>query len=209
MISLARVCRALLCGSATAALLAACGTSQLVQHEANPEYAGKRFKKVLVIAATRDDLARRVFEDDAVARLRARGVEGIPGYTLMPRPESVDEARLKQLIAQSGADAVLMSRVGAVDQATYTRPGYTAAVGMGWGGMYNYYGVIWSTVRVPPETTASATTVVSETRLFDARTGAVAWSGTMTSTDRGASLDSALQQYTGLVFEAMAKDGVL
>jgi hypothetical protein len=207
--SAARALRAMFTLCVSLALLAACASSQLVQHQPNPEYVGKRFKKVLVIAATKDDLARRVFEDDAVARLRARGVEGIPAYTLMPKPETVNEARLKELVVKSGADGVLMSRVGAVEQASYTRPGYTAAVGMGYGTMYSYYTVMWSTVTVPPETTTGAMTVISETRLFDARNGAVAWSGTMTSTDRGASLDRVLQQYTGLVFEAMAKDGVL
>jgi hypothetical protein len=205
----ARSRRATLVALLALPLLAACATSQLVQHQPNPEYVGKRFKKVLVIAATRDDLARRVFEDDAVARLRSRGIEGVPGYTLMPKPGAVDQARLKQLIAESGADGLLLSRVGAVDTATYTQPGYTAAVGVGWGGMYGYYDVIWSTVKVGPETTTGATTVTSETRLFDARTGTVAWTGTMTSTDRGASLDRALQQYIGLVFEAMAQDGVI
>lgn len=205
----ARGLRTLFAASVALVLLAACATSQLVQHQPNPEYVGKRFKKVLVIAATKDDLARRVFEDDAVARLRSRGIEGVPGYTLMPKPGAVDEARLKQLLAQSGADGLLLSRVGAVDIATYTQPGYTAAVGVGWGSMYSYYNVIWSTVTVGPETTTGATTVTSETRLFDARTSTLAWRGTMSTTDRGTSLDAALRQYIALVFDAMAQDGVI
>lgn len=207
--SAARALRAILAACLALTALAACAPSQLVQHEAAPEYVGKRFKKVLVVAATKDDLARRVFEDDAVTRLRGRGIEGVPGYTLMPRPGAVDEARLKQLLAQSGADGLLLSRVGAVDTATYTQPGYTAAVGVGWGSMYSYYNVIWSTVTVGPETATGATTVTSETRLFDARTGALAWRGTMSTTERGTSLDAALRQYIALVFDAMAQDGVI
>jgi hypothetical protein len=207
---LARSTAARFLALAAAALLAACAPNQLVQQQANPEYAGqKRFKRVLVIAASNDDLVRRVFEDDVVKRLGERGIQGVPGYSLLPRAAAVDQATLKRLIAESRADAVLTSRVTAVDTATYKSRGYTAFIGVGWGGFYDYYTGIWDTVKVAGQTVSGPTTTLSETRLFDARTGTLAWSGVVETTDRGGTLGAGVQQYTGLVLDAMIRDGVL
>jgi hypothetical protein len=205
-----RTTAARLLALAAAVLLAACAPSQLVQQQANPEYAGKKhFKRVLVVAVSNDDLMRRVFEDDVVKRLGERGIQGVPAYSLAPRAAAVDQATLKRLIAESRADAVLTSRVTAVDTATYKTRGYTVAVGVGWGGFYDYYTGIWDTVKVSGQTVSGPTTTLSETRLFDARTGTLAWSGLIETTDRGGTLGAGVQQYTGLVLDAMVRDGVI
>lgn len=190
-------------------LVAACGPSRLLQQQTNPEYTGKKFKRVLVIGVTTDDLARRVFEDDAVAKLRARGIDGVPGYTLMPKPGNIDEPTLRSLIAKSGADGVLITRVTAVDTETFKTGGATVAMGVGWGGFYSYYTTVWQTVYVPSQTVDSLKSVVSETRLFDGRNGNLAWMGMVTTVDRGGTLGAGLTQYTDVVFDAMTTAGVI
>src|SRR5882672_6184005 len=79
------------------ALLAGCATSRLVTQQANPDYVGKSFKSVMVVAVTSDALVRRTFEDRMVALLGQRGAKGIPAYAalgaigrrrLHPRPRS-------------------------------------------------------------------------------------------------------------------------
>jgi hypothetical protein len=189
---------------AAAALLAGCATSSLVSQKANPDYVGKSFRSVMVVAVTADELVRRTFEDRMVAQLGRRGLKGIPGYAAIGTRGQVAEAELRRAIAASGAEGVLITRVARVDRSSGTVPGATVAVGVGWGGFASY----WETVNVPPQQVTGPSWTVTETRLFDARNGALAWTGVMDSRETD-ELDAALTQYIGVVFDAMVRDRVL
>ena len=81
-------------GAACAALaLAGCATSRLVTKQSNPDYAGKPFKSVMVVAVTSDELLRRTFEDRIVALLGKRGVKGVPAYAAVGSRGRVEEAQ--------------------------------------------------------------------------------------------------------------------
>ena len=206
-----RCSRARFLAAVALAFVAGC-TNQLLQQHANPEYVGNHFKRVLVVAVTHENVLGRVYEDRMVALLGKRGVTGVPAYAALGRSGAVDEATLRAAIAQTGADGVLITRTTSVDQSTVTTPGYTYAVGVGtgWGGFYNYYSGVWQTGYVPPQTTAvGPTRSVSETRLFDAKTGTLAWSGMIGTIDRGGSGDDALPQYAEIVFDAMVRAGII
>lgn len=197
---------------AAAVALAGCASSRLLQQHANPQYAGKPFKRVLVVAVTKDDLARRVFEDRMVALLSQRGIEGVRGYSVLSRSGAAEEAVLRRVIAETGVDGVFLARATRVEETTINTPGYNVAVGVGtgWGGFYGYYNTIWQTTYVPPSQTSGPSRTVSETRLYDARTGTLAWSGTVATTERdGDTLGAEIQQYVDIVFEAMVRDGVV
>jgi hypothetical protein len=183
-----------------AACAAGCATNRLVDHQANPAYVGKPFKRVLVVAVTNENVLGRIYEDRMVALLGQRGVQGIPAYSALGVTGAVDEATLRSVIAKTGADAMLITRTIAVDQATVTSRGQTAVVGVGWGGFYGFYSGVWKSVYVPPQT-----------RLFDARSGDLAWRGVIATKDRDGDSDTAssVQKYAGIVYDAMAGDGVI
>jgi len=189
---------------ATAALLAGCATSSLVSQKANPDYVGKPFKSVMVVAVTEDELVRRSYEDRMVAQLGRRGLKGIPGYEAIGTRGQVGEAELRRAVAASGAEGVLITRVTRVDRSSGTVPGATVAVGVGWGGFASY----WETVNVPPQQVSGPSWTVTETRLFDAKNGTLVWTGVMESREFD-NLDAALTQYIDVVFDAMARDRVL
>src|SRR5258706_5180898 len=128
---------------ATLALLAGCATSQLVSQQSNPDYVGKSFKSVMVVAVTADDLVRRTFEDRMVALLGKRGTKGIPAYAAVGSRGQVEETDLRQAVARSGAEGVLVTRVTRVDRSSGTVPGATVMVGVGYGGFYGYYSTVW------------------------------------------------------------------
>src|SRR5215831_6745566 len=134
-------------GAVFAALLASCATSSMVTQQSNPDYVGKPFKSVMVVAVTEDDLVRRTYEDRMVAQLGRRGRKGIPAYEAIGSRGKVEEAELRRAIAASGAEGVLITRVARVDRSSGTVPGGTVAVGVGWGGFTSY----WETVNVPPQ----------------------------------------------------------
>lgn len=143
-----------------------------------------------------------------VALLGQRGIKGIPAYTVLAARGQVEEAQLRQAIARSGAEGVLVTRVTRVDRSSGTVPGATVAVGVGWGGFYGYYSGVWQTVNVAPEKITGPSWTVSETRLFDAKNGVLAWTGIM-DTRENDDLGAALTQYINVIFDAMVNDRVL
>ena len=210
--STVRCLRALSVAVVALAFAAGCAPNRLLHQQANPEYVGKPFKRVLVVAVTKENVLGRVYEDRMVALLGERGIKGVPAYASLGSAGAVDEATLRGAIAKTGADGVLITRTTSVDESTVTTPGYTVSVGYGWGGFYGYYSGAWQTSYVPPQTTVvGPTRTVSETRLFDAKSGTLAWSCMIGTTDRDGESDSAasVQQYAGIVFDAMARDGII
>jgi hypothetical protein len=196
---------------AALALLAGCATSQLLSQQANPDYVGKPFKSIMVVAVTSDQMVRRTYEDRVVALLGKRGLKGIPAYSLLGTRGQVEEAELREAIAKSGAEGVLITRVTRVDQSSGYVSGATVSVGYGgYGGvgMYGYYGGVWETVDTAPQKVTGPTWMLSETRLFDAKSGTLAWTGivdTRKSDDAGA----ALTDYVNIIFDAMVSGRVL
>jgi hypothetical protein len=204
--------RALSLAVAALALMAGCAPNRLLHQHANPEYVGKPFKRVLVVAVTKENVLGRVYEDRLVALLGQRGIKGVPAYASLGTTGAVNEATLRRVIAETGVEGVLITRTTSVDERTVTTPGYTVSVGYGWSGFYGYYSGVWQTSYVPPQTTAvGPTRTVSETRLYDAKSGTLAWSGMIGTTDRDGESDSAasVQQYAGIVFDALARDGII
>ena len=183
-------------------LLVGCATSKLLTQQSNPDYVGKSFKTVIVMGVTTDEIVRRTFEDRVAALLDKRGAKAIAGYSLGSRGK-VEEADLRQIIARSGADGVFITRVTRVDRESGTVPGVTVGVGL-----YSYYGGSWQTVTTAPQQTSGPSWTLSETRLFDAKTGAQAWTGVV-ETKENDDLGAALTQYIDLVFDAMVRDRVL
>ena len=186
-------------GAVLAVLLAACATSSMVSQRSNPDYVGKPFRSVMVVAVTTDDLVRRTFEDRMVALLGKRGLKGIPSYDAIGSRGKVDEPELRRAVAGSGAEGVLITRIVRVDRESGTVPGATVGIG--------FYGY-WETVQFAPQKVDGPSWTVSETRLFDAKNGVLAWTGVM-DTRENDDLGAALTQYIDVVFDAMVRDRVL
>jgi hypothetical protein len=197
--------RALMCCLAilTLAVLPGCATSRLVSQQSNPDYVGKSFKTVMVVGVATDEIVRRTFEDRVTALLDKRGLKGVPAYSVVGSRGKREEADLREAIARSGAEGVLITRVTRVDRESGTVPGATVGVGL-----YGYYGGVWQTVTTASQQISGPSWTLSETRLFDARTGALAWTG-IVDTRENDDLGAALTQYVNIIFDAMVRDRVL
>jgi len=193
---------------AALALLTGCATSQLLSQKANPDYVGKPLKSIMVVAVTSDEIVRRTYEDRVVALLGKRGIKGMPSYSELAKRGKVEEAELRQGIARAGAEGVMITRVTRVDRATVEFSGTEVAVGYGFGGFYGFYSGVWSTVSAPATTITGPQWTVSETRLFDARNGALAWTG-FVDTKETENFNAALTQYIEVIFNAMVGDRVI
>lgn len=189
------------------AFLTGCAGSRMLSQQANPDYAGKPFKSVMVVAVTADEIVRRTFEDRIVALLAKRGVKGIPAYTVITKRGRVQEAELREAVAGSNVEAVLVTRVIRVERSSGTIPAASLTVGYGTG-FYGFYSGVWETVNVSAQTVTGPSWTLSEARLFDAKNGVPAWTGIVDSPESN-NLDGALTQYINILFDAMVQDRVL
>jgi hypothetical protein len=164
--------------------LAACASTRLVNQWQAPEYGGAGFDKILVIGISEEAGNRRAFEDVMTRKLAERGVEAIPGYRVLPRTDAAaDEPTLLDAVRDSGADAVLMTRLVRVkDEVVYT-PGYASGYvdTVGRPGFYGYYRSAWSYYQ-PPRVDRYQVAIL-ETNLWDADSQQLAWSATTETFD--------------------------
>jgi hypothetical protein len=166
-------------GLALRALLAGGCTSTVLRDSwRDPQFAGPPLRSVLVIGVARSPSNRRVFEDGFTQALRNQGVAATGSYPLLPEEGAIGNARIKGAVAQSGADAVLITRVLRVHRNVQVTPGYVVP---GYAmGFYGWYTTAYTTV---PPSIEQWEVLTVESTLWHMRPERVAWSGTSESTD--------------------------
>jgi hypothetical protein len=158
---------------ATLVALAGCAATTLQSVWTDPSYQGGAFRKFFGVGlSTRDVTGRRVFEDVMAAKLQAAGVQAVPAWQYAPGDRQADELALQAMVAQAGADAVLMARLLGVD----TRTSVTTTMVPGPGYPYGWWGVYSGWYAAPVVTQYEVATV--ETTLFDVRTKRLVWTAT-------------------------------
>ncbi|MDQ5945250.1 MAG: hypothetical protein QG592_170 [Pseudomonadota bacterium] len=158
-------------------LLAACSAqTQLTNTWRDTEFRGVPFKRVLVIGFGEDGANRRVFEDEFSKSLQAAGVSAIPSYTLGSGVSETDIEKVKAMVARSGADGVLTTRLVGIDKRVNVYPGQVMVMpAVGYRrGFYNYY----SSAMVMPPSTYNYEVVTLETNLWQVVGEHLVWSGT-------------------------------
>jgi hypothetical protein len=153
------------------ALVAGCASTTLRDSWADASYTRGPFKKWLVVGVGGESTAKRTFEDIMVAKLRARGVEALPGYDYLP-PGRANESQLDGGVARSGADALMLvhlKRVQTRTEVTQTMVPGPAYPGFGW------YGVYGGWYAVPQVTQYDIATV--ETTVYEVYGKKLVWSG--------------------------------
>ena len=189
---------------AAALVLVACASSTTLRdswHDA--DYRGGAFRKVVVLGVARDGAERRTFEDIAVSRLQAAGVDAVPSYRFLPEGDRVPEGRLDEAVRASGADALWMSRVRSIDRHTdvyQTMVPASAMWGPGWYGMYTGW---YPMTEVRQYDIASV-----ETSVFGARTRSLVWAG-VSETYEPRSVEKDAPGFADVIIKALRERGLL
>jgi hypothetical protein len=127
------------------------------------------------------------------------GVTGVASYTLLPDAQKVDKEAVIQAVSQSGADAVLVTRLIKVETVTQTAdvsPRLEDYLGPADAGAYDL-----------PD--ASQHEVVSlESKFFGAPTKEMIWSGTTTTFDP-VDLQKAASEVSGVIAKELAKQKLI
>jgi hypothetical protein len=146
-----------------------------------------------------------------VAQLATRGVKAVPSYRFAPDAGAMEQVKLEQAVKESGVAGVLLTRVVNVTEQVNVTPGMVMGppMGYGFGGFYGYYGGMWATSYYVPPTVYTTQHVAADTRLFETANYTLVWSASTTTTPSGGSLGSMFEQFSKLIVDSMARDGLV
>ena len=189
--------------------LAGCSSTSLVGSWTDPQFQGPPIRKILVMGVSEEGRTRRIFE------LKARGIEAVPSYILIPQNGKVPEETVTDAVRKSGAEAILMTRVVEATTETAVMPGYTRttvtpALGhrssLGFHpNFYGHYSSVWTTYRPPTVTEFRVWTL--ETDLWSVSREQQIWSGVTRSTE-GSNINRDIDDLVRVITDALA-DGKL
>jgi len=182
--------------------LAACASTRFISQWSNDQFVGRKFDKILVVGIVRDVGLRRQFEDDFVRQAQARGINAVQAYRYLPEDGVQSEARLKQAVAESGADGVVVSVVKKVDQQTQVSPGMVMPPPVGFG-YYGFYSYGWGASYIPP-TVYTYDVIYIETQLHSVRPEALVWTGTTRTTDPSIAANE-IPPFVKLILDALTE----
>ena len=188
-----------LTGLLTMLMLAGCAATELVNQWSNPAYTAPGFKRVMVIAVTKQASIRRNFEDEFVAQLKAAGVDAVPSYQYIQDEGQAEEGRLNEAVLKAGADAAIITRLVRREQKTDITPGfYQPAPTFGF---YGWYSSGWVGYYEPPRV-YQYEVYTSETSLYDVRKNQVVWTGTAQTTAPG-DINKEIRDYAEIMIQAL------
>jgi hypothetical protein len=194
------------------AMVLASASTKLVMSWKNPQYAGKHFKKVLVVGMSQNLAIRANFEDDLEAKLARPGIEMIPGNQILLRPEGskADLDYLRDQIRDNKIDAVIVSRLVKVEKNLTYVPGTPYMMPYPYyGSFYGYWGAVYPMVY-SPDYLREDTTVRVETNFYAATPpdGELAWT-CISDTFDPKSAQKVVDGLVKTVAKAMQKEDVL
>lgn len=157
-------------------LLAACATTKIQSVWSDASYQRGPLLKVFVMGLAKDQLLKRLYEDEFVIQLQSRGVQAFPSYSVIPQEKMGDQNFIREKIKELSVDASIITRL--VDSKTvqkyyppemyYVPPPYYR----GWQGYYmNSYQYM-----ISPGYTTTEKTVVLETNVYSTQDDKLIWS---------------------------------
>jgi len=201
--------------AALAVLLGGCATTSMLSSWVDPEAAGKKLDKVLVIGIAKNHVVRRQYEDTFVRQLTAKGARAIPSYQLLPDANQISEESIAPHIAENQITQVLVTRL--VDRktvSTYVPPtttmyatGYPSYYPSYYGSWYGYYNTGYAAVSSPGYT-YDTEYVNLETNVYDIAAQKLVWTG-LTETELGGQVDAQIDEFIQLLTATMSRDKLL
>jgi hypothetical protein len=156
----------------------------------------------MVIGVAKKPLNKRIFEDEFVRQLKARGANAVASYTVMPDEKQGDHAAIAAKMKEQGADAVLISRLASKKTVHTYVPGSVTYPPSYYGTWRDYYGYGYQAMYTPGYT-AEDEYALMETNLYDAGNDKLIWSASSETELRGSD-QSQIISYIGVMVNAMA-----
>ena len=161
---------------------AGCADTSVQKTWTAPAVGAFKFTKVFVICVARDDTDRRLAE--IAVKEQIKRVPTVASYEVFPDiADTRDKKRMVQAVKDSGADGVIVMRL--TNRDTKVEMGASNARPMDYMIFSDYYGAVYDVGAFYATDTRDIGTnsvYYVETRIFDGKTGKLAWKGDTKST---------------------------
>lgn len=189
-----------------ALLLTACATTRINAVWKDPEYQA-RPARIMVIGVAKQPLKRRLFEDEFVAQLKARGTGAIASYTVLADKQQEDQQAIASKVKELGADTVLITRMVSKKTVQVYVPGTVYYPPPYYGTWPAYYGYGYQHLYSPGYITESEYAII-ETNLYQTGNDKLVWA-TSSETMLSDSDKSTIKSYIGIMVKTMVENGLL
>ncbi len=178
----------------------------------NPSYSGAHFVNILVLGINGKVENRAEFEDQLSAAIARPGIQAIPSYSLLPRPNStpIDMNQLRDVIRGQNIDAVVASRLIKVSQKVTVIPGQPITpFPYYYNTFYGYYGAIYPVVYSPDYLQVDKTAQI-ETNFYSTAKpdGELIWTGTSDTVNPRSPL-KAIDAVSKLIVQELEKQKII
>lgn len=167
-------------------LLAGCAASdRVVKTYESPDFDGGPFNRILIVAAHEETGTRRLFENSLRAVLNENGAIAVTSLSVMDAEEPIEREPVIAAVRETGADAVLVTRLLDVASSTSVEGGRTATDAqrrndIPLADFFRYDYVEYQ----DPMTITTVRTVVLSTDLYNVADETKVWSAESTSFDK-------------------------
>lgn len=190
-------------------LAAACSQTKMLKTWKAPEFERRSLHKMLVIGVFQTKGVRQVVEGQMVEQLKAERVEAAASSAFLTEDELSRDAVVKK-VGEQAFDGVILARM--IDRETFEKHYKVEAptVDVPAGARTEWYQAYVET-KTQQESTgytdASRVDLMVETRVFDARSQKLVWSG-VSKTKLDGQDPRQVQNAVGDILESMREDGV-
>lgn len=131
----------------------------------------------MVLGIAKDPANRKFFEDEFVRELKARGVDAIASYALLPETKQKDTVAIAEKISEQGSDAVLVTRLVSKQGAQIYVPGTVYRPNIYYDTWVDYFGYSYQALFMK-DAVADDELALLETNVYDAMNKNMIWAGT-------------------------------
>ena len=149
---------------------------------ASPEAKQVNFtgKKVATLVMSSDDSLRMSGEEGLVTELKARGINAVAAYRLIPKEELTDPDKARGWFERTSVEGVIVMRPISMGKRTvYTPPVWTSTY---YSSLWGYYGHGWGAMY-DPGSIREDMVVAIETLIYSVPKNALLWAGSSETTN--------------------------
>jgi hypothetical protein len=191
--------------AACALVLGACATAKFNATWENPEARPLSLQagdKLLAMVVIKNDGMRRMAEDSLASAISARGVRGVPSYTVIPAELTKDQDKAKAAVEKVGAAGAVVMRVLAKDKVSSSQQSTSNSYTAYWDGDFG-----WS-MPYNPIDMRSDTVLVVETLIYDLRQDKIVWAG-QSQTANPSKVDALVTELADQTARQLRKQGLV